>query len=104
MDYTQKPWGFEAVWADTDLYSAHMIIIKENEQTPYMYHKRRDKTIFVLQGIVALVEEGKTRTLGEGEKYHISPKIMHRLIALKTDATILEVGTKIEDDIVIVEE
>ena len=104
IDYAQRPYGFEFCWADTPQYSAHMLVIKENEQTSYVYHKKRDKTIFVLQGTVQLTEEGKNKILNEGEKYHIAPKIMHRLIALKGDATILEVGTKIEDDIVVVEE
>src|SRR5271157_902566 len=102
MDFEQKPYGYEFLWADTPLYSAHMIIIKENSQTPYMYHKKRDKTIYILQGIVGLIEEGKTRTLNPGDKYHIPAKLMHRFVALQGDATILEAGTKEEDDIVIV--
>ena len=102
-DYTQQSWGYEMCFASTPFYAAHMLLIKENEQTPYIYHKKRDKTIFVLQGVVVLVEEGKNRTLNQGEQYHISPKLMYRLKALTGDATILEVGTKIEDDIVIVE-
>ena len=80
-----------------------MIVIMENEKTPYMYHKIMDQTIFVLQGTLMISVEGKNKTLNEGDKYHIAPKIMHRLTALKGDVTILEVGTKIEDDIIIVE-
>ena len=103
VDYKQFVWGFEMLWADTQQYSAHMIVIKDNEKTPYIYHKKRDKTIFVLHGPVMLVEEGKNRMLNEGEKYHIAPMIMHRFVAIKGAVTILEVGTPIEDDIVTVE-
>lgn len=104
MDYNKYIWGFEMTWADTELYSAHMIVVLENEKTPYQYHKKRDKTIFVLQGTIQLVLEENNKMLNEGEKYHIPPKVMHRVVALKGDATILEAGTKEENDIIIVEE
>jgi len=104
MDFEQKPWGFEYTWADTPLYSAKMMVVKENNQTQYVYYKKMDITIFVLQGEIVLYEEGKNRTLIQGEKYHISPKIMYRIIALKSDATILQVSSPIvENDLVIVE-
>jgi hypothetical protein len=41
--------------------------------------------------------------LNEGERYHIMPKMMHRIHAIKGDVTVLEVGTKLEDDVVEVE-
>ena len=56
-----------------------------------------------MQGVVVLVIEGRNKTLNEGDTYHIPPKIMHQIIALKGDATILETGTPLEDDIVTVE-
>lgn len=98
-----KHWGHEIVWANRDEYSGCMLVIKEGERTPYIYHKTRDKTYFVLEGTVNFTIEGKTSLLEAGKGLHISPKIMHRLHAIKSDATILEVGTKIVDDVVIVE-
>lgn len=103
IEYNKKLWGFELVWADTDLYSSKVLIVKENEKTPYIYHKRYDCTLFILQGVVRLIVEGRDRILNEGDIYHIPPKLMHRIIALKGDATILETGTRLEDDIVLVE-
>jgi mannose-6-phosphate isomerase-like protein (cupin superfamily) len=104
MNSISYTWGAEIIFANTEKYSGKTIIVLEGEQTPYIYHKKKDKTLFVLQGVVQLVVEGKSKVLQETEDYHIPPKIMHRIIALKGDATILEVGTKIEDDIVIIEE
>jgi mannose-6-phosphate isomerase len=98
-----KAWGHEMIYANHELYSGSIIIIKEGERTPYIYHKRRDKTFFVLQGTVNIIIEGKTTILNERDEAHIPPKIMHRLHAIKGDATIIEVGTKIEDDVVVVE-
>jgi len=105
IDYKQHLWGFSFCWADTVLYAAHMMVVKENEKTPYVYHKKSDKTIFVLQGTVMLYEEGKSKILNEGDKYHILPKTMYCVTALKGDATLLEASSPIiENDIVVVEE
>jgi mannose-6-phosphate isomerase-like protein (cupin superfamily) len=101
--YNKTPWGLELVWADNKKYSSRVMIVSEGENLPYIYHKRQDITLFVLQGIVQLVIEGRTRVLNEGDTYHIPPKLMHKIIALKGDATILECGTPMEDDVVKVE-
>ncbi len=100
MNYKQTSWGFELVWASTTNYSGKTIIIKEGEQTEFGYCKKTDKTIFVLQGVVNLVLEARTKMLKAGEAYHINPGIMYQLAALKGDATILEAGTSIVDDFI----
>lgn len=97
-------YGFEGVVISTNLYAAKLIVVKNGEQTPYIYHKKQDKTIYVLQGVANLKVEGRNKTLNEGDRYHIRPKIMHKIHAAKGDVTILEVGTKLEDDIIEVEE
>lgn len=101
---TSHKWGVEILWASTPQYSGRVLIVKEGERTPYIYHKSRDKTLFILQGVVQLVVEGKNRILNEGEQFHINPKIMHRIHAFKGDATILEAGTELVDDVVVVED
>lgn len=104
MNQQPHPWGFEIQWADTELYSGNVLIVKEGERTPYVYHKKRDKSVFVLQGVVQLVVEGRNKVLNEGDSYHIPPRIMHRFAAIKGDATILEAGTKLVDDVVVVDD
>ena len=104
VDISKFRWGSEMVWADTKLYSARTYVINEGEQTSYVYHKKRDKTIFILNGTAQLIIEGKSKILVAGETFHIQPKIMHRIVAIKQELTMLEVGTQLEDDIVIVEE
>jgi len=100
--YNKTPWGFELTWADTDKYASRVLIVTQGESLPYIYHKKRDITLFILQGIVQLVIEGRNKILNEGDTYHIPPKLMHQIIALKGDATILETGTPFENDIVVV--
>ena len=80
-----------------------MFVVLEGNKTPYIYHKKMDTTIFILQGMVQLTTEGQNRVLNAGDKFHIPPNIMHCIVALKNDAVILEAGTAIEDDIVEVE-
>lgn len=95
--------GFEGIIISTNLYSAKIIVITDGEQTPYIYHKKMDKTIYILQGVANLKVEGTNKMLSEGDRYHIMPKMMHKIHAIKGDVTVLEVGTKLEDDIVEVE-
>ena len=104
VDKTQHPWGFEITWAKQPSYSGRVLIIKEGERTPYIYHKKRDKTLFILQGVVQLIIEGKNRLLSIGEQFHVLPKMMHRIQAVRGDATVLEVGTELTDDIVVVKD
>lgn len=100
----KTPWGFDGIMVANDLYTLRMTIVNQGERTPYTYHKLQDKTLYVLQGVVHLTVEGSTRLLNEGDRYHIQPRVMHRIYAVKGDATILEVGTKLEDDVVVVED
>ena len=100
----KTPWGFEGIIISTDLYSSKIIVVNNGEQTPYLYHKKQDKTIFILQGVANVKIEGTNKMLNEGDRYHIIPKMMHKIHAIKGDVTVLEVGTKLEDDIVEVEE
>lgn len=104
VDVVKYPWGSEVIYADTKQYAARMFVVTEGQQTEQLYHKKRDKTIFILQGVVQLTVEGKNRILNAGEKYHLPPKLVHKIVAMQGDAVILEVGTPMEDDIVIVEE
>lgn len=101
----EEAWGYQGTIVSTDLYSSRIIIVREGERTPYIYHKKRDKTLFVLQGVVQLIVEGSNRLLQEGERYHVRPKIMHRIHALKGDATVIDTGTKFDEtDVVVVED
>jgi len=103
VDFNTTPWGFDITWANNDKYSGRVFIVREGEKLPYIYHKKQEITLFVLQGVVQLVVDGQSKVLNEGDTYHLPPKLMHRVVALKGDATILEAGTHQEDDIVLVE-
>lgn len=102
INHTVMPWGLEFEYASTDQYAGKMFIIVGTQKTEYLYHKKRDITVFVLQGVVIININGKNKTLNQGESHRILPKVMYSLYAPKEDSTILEVGTKFEDDIVVI--
>lgn len=103
MEIKKHLWGQEIICAKRDKYSSRVLVIKEGERTPYYYHKVRDKTIFVLQGIVQAKIEGKNTLLDEGSKIHIPARVMHGFVAVRGDATILDTGTELVEDEVIIE-
>lgn len=101
MNAQRHDWGQELIWAETDLYSGRVFVIKSGERTPYSYHSGRDKTICVLQGIVMINIEGTNRVIKEGQSIQIAAKVKSRLAAIQGDATILEAGTKMEEEIIV---
>lgn len=101
MENKKYNWGNEIFWTNTSQYSSKILIIKEGHKTDKIFSKKRDKSIIVLQGILQLQIDNTNKIIQEGETYHISPNIIHQLIAIKGDVTIIEVGTEfIEADIV----
>lgn len=103
LSYSKEMWGVSVVWASTNEYSSRVLYIEENQSLPHLYHKRQDITLFVLEGRVLLLVEGKKKVLEKGDTYHLPPLVMHKVSAFQGEAIILEAGTKIEDDIVFVE-
>ena len=105
IPFTTEHWGMSLLFVNNDDYSGRILIIKENEKTPYLYFKKRHSTLFFLQGAVILVVEGQKKIVQEGDTVIIPPKIMYSLAAIKSDATIIDTGTGFDvNDIVIVEE
>ncbi len=103
METKKHLWGHEVICADRGNYSSRVLVIKEGEKTPYSYHKVREKTVFVLQGIVQAKIDGQSKLLNEGSEVHIPPRVMHGFVAIRGDATILETGTELVDDEVVIE-
>lgn len=102
MNIKTHPYGQEMICANRNGYSSKVLVIKEGDSTPYIYHKTMDKTICVLQGVIQLKMEGRNKIINEGDDVHIRPKIMHMFTAIRGDATIIETGTELLDDEVVV--
>ena len=103
-----KPWGYELLYATTELYCGKVIFIRSGEQLSLQFHKKKDETIFVQLGRMELEigEPGKpvdTEVVGPGRAFRLRPGTVHRMRALE-DTTVLEVSTPEIDDVVRLED
>ncbi|MBK9292902.1 MAG: cupin domain-containing protein [Oligoflexia bacterium] len=104
-----KPWGYELIFAITPLYVGKVLHIKKGESLSLQYHNKKDETIHIQKGFIKFQtaaspnEPLKEITLKPGESFHITPKLVHRMIALE-DTDILEVSTPELDDVVRLED
>jgi mannose-6-phosphate isomerase-like protein (cupin superfamily) len=104
----EKPWGYELLYATTELYCGKVIFIRSGEQLSLQFHKTKDETIFVQSGRMELEigEPGKpvdTEVVGPGRAFRLRPGTVHRMRALE-DTTVLEVSTPEIDDVVRLED
>ena len=99
----EKPWGYELIWARTDRYVAKLLHIEAGHVLSLQYHERKDESIYVLSGeIVLRLEQGETqieRRMGQGEAFHIEPKLVHQFEAVVT-SDLLEASTPELDDVI----
>jgi len=105
---TDKPWGYELLWARTNGYAGKILHINRGHRLSLQYHNQKEETILVQSGSMILVIEGEDGQLGEvtlqpGQAHHIAPGRKHRMIALE-DCDVFEVSTNHLDDIVRVED
>jgi mannose-6-phosphate isomerase-like protein (cupin superfamily) len=104
---TEKPWGYELLWAHTDKYVGKILFIKSGESLSLQYHKKKDETIFILKGKMNLEIKKNGRRMikkmSEGQSFHIKPSVIHRMSAL-TDCYVCEVSTPELEDVVRLED
>ena len=103
-----KPWGHEIRWAINDKYLGKILHIDRGCRLSRQYHEVKDETIYVLEGVLLLElgdKEIEIKTLGQGERYRIKPKTIHRFRApTYSDVKLIEVSTPEIDDVVRIED
>ena len=100
---TEKPWGYELLFALTPKYAGKLIFVNKDHRLSLQYHSKKDESMYIQQGKVLMELEstegrGKTRILGPGDCIHLAPFTKHRLQAIE-DTTIFEVSTPELDDV-----
>jgi mannose-6-phosphate isomerase-like protein (cupin superfamily) len=102
-----KPWGHELIWAHTDRYVGKILHLKKGESLSLQYHERKEETLYLLAGRVALTlrneREEREVDMTPGSAFHIPPRLIHRMLAME-DSDILEVSTTELDDVVRLED
>ena len=100
-----KPWGYELIWAVTDIYVGKVLFVKAGESLSLQYHEQKDES-WLIQSGRAKIELGAVgderlseEVVGSGAAFHYTPGTVHRVTAVE-DTTILEVSTPHLDDVV----
>jgi len=101
---TEKPWGFEELWANTDKYSAKKITIYPNSRMSLQFHEKKEETIYVCKGTLRIWtsdDDDLFVDLKEGSVFHVEPKSVHRFgSAGDKQIEIMEVSTSELNDVV----
>lgn len=102
-----KPWGYELIFAHTDRYVGKILHINRGESLSLQYHEMKDETLYVVDGELRLTleSEGDRRELmlRKGEAFHIPPRLIHRMEAVR-DTDVAEVSTTEIGDVVRLED
>jgi mannose-6-phosphate isomerase len=104
----EKPWGYELIWAETELYVGKLLHVDAGHALSVQYHELKDETIHLLRGRLRFSVGPAADTLtdiemAEGESFRIVPGTVHRMEAI-TDVDMLEVSTPHLEDVVRLED
>jgi mannose-6-phosphate isomerase len=99
-----KPWGYELIWAETDLYVGKLLHVDQGESLSLQFHEEKDETIYILRGRVRFrvgdsIEDLREIVMEEGQAIRMHPGVIHQMEAL-TDCDMLEASTPELDDLV----
>jgi mannose-6-phosphate isomerase len=101
---TEKPWGYELLWALSDRYVGKILHVNAGHLLSLQYHNLKHEAIYVLRGRMifryrndkgALVD----RVMEAGEAQQVPTGLVHQFEALD-DCDILEASTPHLDDVV----
>jgi mannose-6-phosphate isomerase-like protein (cupin superfamily) len=105
----EKPWGWELIWAETELYLGKVLFVREGQSLSLQFHKEKDESWYVQDGRATLeLGDAGQGALDEevivaGACFRFRPGTVHRVTALE-DTTILEVSTPHPGDVVRLED
>src|SRR5262249_26495940 len=80
-----KPWGYELIWAVTDIYVGKVLFVKAGESLSLQYHELKDESWLIQSGL-ARIELGAVdddqlavEVVGPGAAFHYTPGTVHRI-------------------------
>ena len=101
---TEKPWGYEILWAHTDRYVGKILHIEPGHILSLQYHKQKHESIYVLRGRMIFRYKNEKGDLTEremiaGEAQQVPTGMVHQFEAIeRTD--VLEASTDHLGDVV----
>jgi mannose-6-phosphate isomerase-like protein (cupin superfamily) len=106
--HVDKPWGWELIWAETEIYVGKLLLVRAGQSLSLQYHEVKDESWLVREGRASLElgEVGgplETREIVSGDAFHYRPGTVHRVTAID-DTLIVEVSTPHLSDVVRLED
>jgi mannose-6-phosphate isomerase len=104
----EKPWGWELIWAETEVYVGKLLFVRAGHALSLQYHREKDESWLVREGRASLElgevgGELQTIEIQPGDAFRYRPGTVHRVTALE-DTLILEVSTPQLSDVVRLED
>jgi mannose-6-phosphate isomerase-like protein (cupin superfamily) len=105
----EKPWGYELIWALTDLYCGKLLFVRAGHSLSLQFHREKDEAWYIQSGRAKLelgeVGEGvlSEEIVTAGACFHYPAGTVHRITALE-DTLVVEVSTPHLDDVVRLED
>jgi len=104
----EKPWGWELVWAEADVYVGKLLFVRAGESLSLQYHEVKDESWLVQEGrarleLGELGGELEEIEISPGDAFRFRPMTVHRVTALE-DTLVIEVSTPHLDDVVRLED
>jgi mannose-6-phosphate isomerase len=112
---TDKPWGHEILWAQTDRYVGKILHIEAGHVLSLQYHEQKHESIYVLSGKMIFrydpEADGRSggwagdrsklreRVMGPGESQQVPTGRVHQFEAIET-TDVLEASTNHLDDVI----
>jgi len=101
---TEKPWGFELLWAHTPKYAGKLIYVRKGHRLSLQYHEKKDESLYIHEGNALMEIEGAdgqlvSTVVKPGDCIRIPPLTKHRIQAIE-DTTFFEVSTPELEDVV----
>jgi mannose-6-phosphate isomerase len=101
---TEKPWGYELLFALTDKYAGKMLYVKQGHRLSLQYHEKKEESLYIYQGKALIEIEGEDgelvqKEMNSGDSFHLPPMTKHRMKAIE-DTMFFEVSTPELDDVV----
>jgi quercetin dioxygenase-like cupin family protein len=92
-EYHKKVWGGEYWIVNNEKYCGKILQVNEGYQCSYHFHKLKDETFYILEGMIEIVVNGENQIMREGDTLRLPPNTRHTFYAVK-NSKILEVSTQ----------
>jgi mannose-6-phosphate isomerase len=105
----EKPWGWELIWALTDVYCGKLLFVSAGHSLSLQYHELKDESWYVQDGRAELelstlgADDREVIEIAPGDCFRFRPRTVHRVRALE-DTLVVEVSTVQLDDVVRLED